>query len=101
MNRRKTRFIIIILSLFFFSVSSAVNYSNIYKMVRSNFRENPYDIANLTEDYMNTDTDIYEKLDFSGAIASVVCGVLFSNFIFRYRLNFRKSLLNWSIIIMK
>lgn len=66
MNRRKTRFIIIILSLFFFSISTAVNYSNIYKMVRSNFRENPYDIANLTEDYMNTDTSIYEKLDFSG-----------------------------------
>lgn len=66
MNRKKLRFIIIALSLFFFMVSSGVNFSASYKTVRSNFFRWPDYIISLVENYLNLDEDLEERLEYSG-----------------------------------
>ena len=62
MSRKKLKIIIITLSVFFFTVSSTVNYINMYRIVRSDLREYPNNITDITEDILNRDDGLYEKL---------------------------------------
>ncbi len=66
MNRKKLRFIIIALSLFFFMVSSYANYTASYKNVRSNLSRRPAEILSLVENYLDLDEDLEERLEYSG-----------------------------------
>lgn len=62
MNIKKLKSIIIMLSLFFFMISTAVNYSASYKNVRSNLLDEPFEIISLVENYLNIDSDLEERL---------------------------------------
>ena len=65
MNRKKLKAVIIALSVFFFMISTTVNYAASYKTVRSNLQEKPYEITSLVENYLNTDSDLEERLEYS------------------------------------
>ncbi len=66
MNRKKLRFIIIALSLFFFMVSSYTNYTASYKNIRSNLFRQPDEIISAVQDYLYRDEDLLERLEASG-----------------------------------
>lgn len=65
MNRKKLKAVIIALSVFFFMISTTVNYAASYKTVRSNLQEKPYEITSLAENYLNIDSDLEEHLEYS------------------------------------
>ena len=66
MNRKKLRFIIIALSVFFFMVSSYANYTASYKNIRSNLFRKPDEIISAVQDYLYKDEELFECLETSG-----------------------------------